>query len=311
MSMSPKLWIALVVASVFVALAIFVVVRPFRHFDAPVPAIHASRDPRVIERGRYLVEGPAHCVACHGDETRSDAHRPLIGGRAFELPIGRVHAPNVTADRATGIGALSDGEIARALRYGVGRDGRALVGLMAFGDLADPDVEAIVSYLRAQPGVHREIEQNDWSLLGRLVRAFAMRPAPRSGPPQRAVEPGATAAYGAYLTHAVANCFGCHTERNLRTGAVLGPPFAGGMTFESDSTPGRRFVSVNLTPDPSTGRIASWSEDAFVARLRAGPQFADSPMPWRAFARMSDDDLRAIYRYLRSVPAVRNETPRT
>lgn len=82
------------------------------------------------------------------------------------------------------------------------------------------------------------------------------------------------------------------------------------MEFESELVPGRRFVSPNLTPDRETGRIAGWSEEAFLTRFRAGPAYADSPMPWHTLGRMSDDDLRAIYRYLRSIPAVRNETPR-
>lgn len=60
----------------------------------------------------------------------------------------------------------------------------------------------------------------------------------------------------------------------------------------------------NLTPDPKTGRIYAWSEDAFVARFEAGIA-TGSPMPWRTFSRITDDDLRALYRYFRSLPPAR------
>jgi mono/diheme cytochrome c family protein len=300
-----------------VAFVVLVASRQSRRFDAPLPAIAASTAPAVIERGRYLVVGPAHCIECHGasdDEghrLHDAAHETVLsGGHTWDLPIGRFHAPNLTADREYGIGAMTDGEIARALRYGVGRDGRALLPFMPFADLGDDDLRAIVSYLRTQSPVHRAVPRHEWNVLGRVMRAFVGAPQGPSQPVRESVPAIVTAPYGEYLTHSVANCFGCHTQRNLRTGEWTGRPFAGGMPFESDRNPGHTFVSANLTPDPATGRITAWSEDAFVARFRAGAQYADSPMPWTAFGRMTDDDLRAIYRYLRSVPAVRNDTPR-
>ncbi len=67
------------------------------------------------------------------------------------------------------------------------------------------------------------------------------------------------------------------------------------------------YVSPNLTPDVATGRISAWTEDAFVTRFRSGPLLGDSPMPWGGFRRMTDVDLRALYRYLRSLPPVRHD----
>ena len=78
--------------------------------------------------------------------------------------------------------------------------------------------------------------------------------------------------------------------------------------MESEAARDIELVPPNLTPDSRTGRIAAWSEDQFVARFRQGRVIPGSPMPWNAFARMSDDDLRAIYRYLRTVPPVVHET---
>jgi hypothetical protein len=68
------------------------------------------------------------------------------------------------------------------------------------------------------------------------------------------------------------------------------------------------FVTPNLTPDPETSPIGRWSEDTFMARFRRSQQVPGTPMPWGAFARLTDDDLRALYRYLRSLPPTRHRT---
>ena len=71
---------------------------------------------------------------------------------------------------------------------------------------------------------------------------------------------------------------------------------------------GMEFVVPNLTPDPETGWITSWNEEAFVARLEAGRVFQGSKMPWENFARMTEDDMRSVYRYLRSLPPTKKVT---
>src|SRR5688572_28548757 len=121
-----------------------------RTYDPGFPAIRASGDPGVIARGRYLVHGPAHCSGCHGaDAARADLDasrdRPLSGGLEFHLPIGTIRAANITGDRQTGIGGMRDEEIARSLRFGVGRNGRALAPFMPFADLSDEDLTAVIS----------------------------------------------------------------------------------------------------------------------------------------------------------------------
>jgi hypothetical protein len=78
------------------------------------------------------------------------------------------------------------------------------------------------------------------------------------------------------------------------------------MDFAGDPT--RVLVPPNLTPDAATGRITSWSGDVFVARFRGGSSIPETIMPWGAYSRMTDDDLRAIYRYLRSLPPTRRDT---
>lgn len=282
------------------ALAVAVAVRQNRTFDAPYPAIKASTDPAVIARGRYLALGPAHCVGCHASDHDS-AEPPLSGGMAFKLPVGTFYARNITPDAKTGIGRYTDRELARVLRYGVMPNGRATLPFMPFSNLSDEDLTAVISYLRSRPAVEHAVPDHDFNLLGKIAKAFLLEPHGPDRPIRKHVEAGPTVEYGEYLATTVANCTGCHTKRSLRTGEPIGVSLAGGMTVESHSAPGTKFVTPNLTPDPKTGHITAWSEDVFVARFKAGVDTA-SPMPWGTFRNMTDDDLRALYRYLRSLP---------
>ena len=306
-------WSGLAAGTLVATVVIAVLVLERRTYDPGFPAIHASSDPAVVARGRYLVHGPAHCTGCHGDPSRKadfDAGRegPLSGGVEFHLPIGTIRTANITADRETGIGNMRDEEIARSLRFGVGRNGRTLVPFMPFANLSDEDLTAVISYLRTQAPARNPVTIRSLNPLGHLVAAFVLKPQGPSGPVPAQVPAGPTVAYGKYLVHSVANCAGCHTNRDMRTGAFTGPMLAGGLQMESHDVPGRKFVTPNLTPHAGTGRIASWTEEIFLARVRTGKGAEGSPMPWLHFSRMSDDDLRAIYRYLGSVPAVENHT---
>lgn len=296
------------------ALLVAVQVRWDRTFEAPLPAIAASTDSSVIERGRYLVYGPAHCAYCHNSADKWAALEAgeeisLAGGYTFELPFGSIHTPNLTPDPETGIGRRTDGELARMLRHGVRADGRAAVPFMSFANLSDEDLTAVISFLRSQEPVRSEVPGHELNVIGKGLMSFVIAPTGPSGTPPASSPPEApTVERGRYLANSVANCTGCHTNRSPLDGSAIGPEFAGGSVMPDETDPAKVFVTPNLTPDPKTGRITSWTEDQFVARFRAGRVYEGSHMPWAAFARMSDADLRAIYRYLRSLPPVENET---
>jgi len=282
-----------------------------RHHEATAPPLRAVSDPTVIERGRYLVYGPAACAYCH--RPKADWPRlargempPLSGNHEFPLPFGAIFSSNLTSDHQTGLGAASDGAIARVLRHGIRRDGHMAVPIMEFQNLSDEDIVAILSFLRAQPAVHQQPQPHRLTFLGRLLLGVVMTPTGPSRPPLEVSPAGATVPRGAYLANDVASCVSCHTDR--QRGELVGPRFAGGqrMDFAGDAT--RVRVPPNLTPDPATGRMASWSEDTFVARFRNGASTPETIMPWGAYSRMTDDDLRAVYRYLRSLPPVHRDT---
>jgi mono/diheme cytochrome c family protein len=282
-------------------------------FDAPYPKVVASKDSAVIERGRYIVRVVAGCTACHGDPAQrpaytSGAETPLIGGFVFDIPPGKFYPRNLTPDAETGLGNVGDSAIARALRYGVGHDGRALLPFMEMQGLSDDDLVAVVSYLRTQPPAHNVVPPHYFNLMGKVVKATAMSHpvGPKSTPPTVAPR-GASVGTGQYLVESVALCWACHTERSQVTGALTGPKFGGTKGFQEADDPTHSWSPPNITSDKETGRLGLWSEDQFVARFRQGRVLPGSPMPWQGFAKMSEDDLRSIYRYLKSMPAVKRD----
>jgi mono/diheme cytochrome c family protein len=145
-------WTAVVLGIVIVIFSITVASRQHLKFSAPYPDIKASTDSAVIARGEYLVYGPAHCVMCHVTNDKMElaekgAKLPLSGGHLFDLEVGKIYSKNITPDKETGIGNLTDGEIARTLRYGVGHDERAMLDFMPFQNLSDEDLTAVISFL--------------------------------------------------------------------------------------------------------------------------------------------------------------------
>ena len=101
---------------------------------------------------------------------------------------------------------------------------------------------------------------------------------------------------------AVANCNECHTKRN-GIGDYVGEPLAGGTEFEEEGKP--TLVTPNLTPDPATGRMTAWSQEQFIKRFRMGKLIPYSHMPWETYSRMTDDELKAIYNYLKTLKPVK------
>lgn len=303
-------WTGISIVLLLLIITGLVAMRQDVTFDAPYPQIKASSDSAVIARGKYLVYGPAHCADCHGprgSEERVNAGEevPLSGGNYFDIPPGRIRMPNITPDK-TGIGNMSDETIARALRYGVSSEGRALFDFMPFHDMSDDDLTAVISYLRTTSPVKNEVPPSEFSVLGKVLRAFVLKPVGPSGPVPKSVQPDSSIEYGKYLATSVANCRGCHTDRDLKTGAFIGEYYAGGFKLESFVDPKYIFCSPNISPDKKTGHIASWDEQIFIGRFGKGKVYSQSPMPWGPFSKMNDVELKAIYRYLQTVAPVEN-----
>jgi mono/diheme cytochrome c family protein len=262
----------------------------------------------LTERGEYIVRSVAVCGSCHTPDHRADG--PLIGGAEFrDWRLGRIRSSNLTGDSATGLGSWSEAEIVRAIRNGERRDGRLLAPVMPyewFRAMSDRDAFAVARYLKTLTPVSNPVRQRP-NLLFKIARNVFLGPkrgASASAPPR-----AASAAYGEYLSQRVALCADCHTP----TSGLQSKPDRRRL-FAGQSHPPKGFPAkpANLTPDSTTG-IGTWSEEDFLRTLRTGvnPQ-GDSLhtfMPWRQVRRMSDDDLRAIYRYLRTLSPVRHQIP--
>jgi mono/diheme cytochrome c family protein len=302
-------WTGIVLGVLIIALVIFIQFTWNRKHTAPYPQIAASNDSAVIARGRYLAYGPAHCASCHMPvenfkEVENGEQLPLIGGWGLDISgIGTFRAPNLTPDMETGIGNRTDEELARSLRHSVGYDGRFLMPFMPFQEMSDEDLTAVISFIRSQKPVRHEVKPSEYGFMGKTIIALGLiKPeGPKHSPP-KSVTIDSTVTYGKYLANSVGNCRFCHTQFDMNSGKQTGPDFAGGGLFPGDNlSGGYAFISPNLTPDPSTGVLANWTEQMFVNRFRAGRTQQGSPMPWGSFSRMNEVDLKALYRYLHSL----------
>jgi mono/diheme cytochrome c family protein len=298
-------WTGLVILFIISGTTISIAFRQHLTYNAPYPNIKASTDTAVIARGRHIVLGPGHCVDCHSPVKNIDSvlqlgeEPALTGGNKFDLPFGKFYTRNLTPDSATGIGTMTDGEIGRVLRYSVKKNGEAVLPFMPFQNMSDEDLVAVVSYLRSLKPVKNEIPNHEYNIMGRIINAFLIKP---SGPTEliASITPDTTVAFGKHMVMAVANCNECHTKRDA-IGAYIGEPMAGGIEFKEEGKP--TLVTPNLTPHPS-GRITGWSQEDFIKRFRLGKIIPYSHMPWESYRRMNDIELKAIYKYLRTLKPV-------
>jgi mono/diheme cytochrome c family protein len=285
--------------------ALLLVAASCRHAQIPLPATSPSAATASVARGEYLVRNVGVCGGCHsGEEKNPDG--PLSGGREFrDWRIGIARASNLTADVDTGLGAWTDAEIVRAIRNGQSRNGRLLAPVMPyewFHEMSDDDAFAIARYLKSVPPVRNDVRQSP-NLAFKFAKLIMLRPLPAIA--VSAPAPGVTPEYGSYLSQHTGLCAECHTPRSgLRSAPDKTRLLAGAPN------PPKEFPAKpsNLTPDLATG-IGRWSEADFVQTIRSGTDPAGHAlhpfMPWRQNRRMSDDDLRAIYAFLRTLPPIR------
>lgn len=272
-----------------------------------------------IARGKYLFENLADCDGCHSPRDWDKFPGPVLPGRrgsGYEFPAelglpGRVVSRNLTPDAMTGLGEWTDGEIIRAIREGVSRDGHALIPFMPYphyAGMGDEDVMSLVAYMRTLPPVRQQQPPTELAFPVKYLVNNVPRPVtgPVAVPPRED-----RVRYGGYLVN-LAQCLTCHTVLDKGV-PVAGREFAGGEEFRI----GDRLVrSPNITPDQDTG-IGGWTEERFVAKFTGYKEmtYANAPkmtqanftiMPWLGLAHLSEEDLRAIYAYLRTVKPIFN-----
>jgi len=263
--------------------------------------------PERLARGKYLAAG---CADCHSPHDWSAPGAPITPGMEFagavqpysDLP-GKIVAPNLTPDQETGAGNWTDDMLARAIREGIGHDGRALFPQMPYQTLrafTDEDVASIVVYLRSVPAVHHELPATEIIFPVKYLIRNAPQPLTTPVP---AVDPQSDPRqYAEYVTK-IQGCGDCHTPTD-RGNEVQGMAYAGGTPLLG---PWGRASAANLTPD-DTG-IKSFTEKAFAQAVRLGTvngQPLSVAMPSAAYKNLSDSDVNAIFSYLRTVRPVKH-----
>jgi mono/diheme cytochrome c family protein len=256
----------------------------------PAEKVAIPTQTAAIARGHHLavISG---CIDCHGQN---------LSGRMFfeSVMIGRFVAPNLTQGKGGTGGRFSDEDWVHAIRHGVRPDGKPLLVMPSkqYYALSDADLGALIAYLKTVPPVDNELPSSTVSPMGRalmlVMRDLPLLSAERidhsaARPPPPAI--GVTVEYGKYLA---VRCTGCHGE-NLSGGKIPGTP--------PDWPP-----ALNLTPYPGAA-LAQWSEAQFVSTLRTGVtprgnQFDTKYMPWKVLGQMTDDEMTALWLYLKSLP---------
>jgi len=261
-----------------------------------------------LERGRYLVDSVNGCFGCHTDQDWSKPGAPPVAGREgsghiwADQDLPWLVAPNITPDKETGVGNWSDDALARAIREGIGHDGRTLFPVMPYPlyrEMSDEDLASIIVYLRSVPAVRNQLPitmipfpQNH--LLNNVPQPVtAPVTADLSTPEKR----------GSYLV-SMAACADCHTPQE-KGQPIAGMEFAGGFLLHE---PKGDVVSNNITPAASG--IGYYNEATFVQALRTGKVGArplHASMPWYFFGKMTDDDLKSIFAFLKTVKPVKHQ----
>ncbi|HEY0995108.1 MAG TPA: c-type cytochrome [Gemmatimonadaceae bacterium] len=251
-------------------------------------ALQVPTDAASIARGEHVVKALTKCVDCHGAD--------LGGGMVVDQPgVGRIPAPNLTRGKGGVMAQHDDESLVRAIRYGIGRDGHGMRVMPSaeYRYLSDADLGAVIAYVKSVPPVDREMPSMRIDVIPRMLMtagsldAIAAEVIPQVPVKHASVPAGPTPEYGRYL--ASIGCQGCHGEH------FSGGPIPGGPP---DWAP-----ASNLTP----AGIGHYTEADFFRVLRDGVKPGGAkvrpPMPIGGTKQMTDDEIRAVYAYLKTVPA--------
>nr|WP_321797822.1 cytochrome c [Caballeronia sp. J97] len=282
-------------------------------FAVAAPACaSASADAQLIERGRYLAS-VGDCAACH----TTPGGRPFAGGVGIGSPVGMIYSSNITPDKQTGIGAYTFEDFERAVRQGIAKDGTTLYPAMPYASYAvvkSSDVKALYAYF--MNGVQAVSQPNHangipWPLSMRWpLRFWRMMFAPSPVAADTPVS-GDSAARGRYLVEGLGHCGSCHTPRGIGLQEkALGdadPLYLSGGVVDG-------YLAKSLRGDVKDG-LGGWSEADIVALLKSGRTAHAAAFGGMkdvvedSTQHMSDTDLMAIARYLKTLSPVRPPEP--
>jgi mono/diheme cytochrome c family protein len=269
--------------------------------------------PQRLARGKYLVSGVTGCFACHTDADWSKPGAPPVAGREGSGHVWSSEglpwliAANITPDKETGIGNWSDDTLARAIREGIGRDGRALFPMMPYPNyrqMSDEDLASIIVYVRSGPAIRNQLPTTRMPFPLNFFMQNMPQPvnAPVAEPDQ-----STPAVRGAYLVR-MGSCADCHTPQD-RGEPLPNMDFAGGLILKGN---GEEVASANITPAPSG--IGYYNDTTFLQAMRDGKVGArklHAEMPWVFYGKMTDDDLKSIFAFLHTLKPIKHQLDNT
>ncbi|MBI5965511.1 MAG: c-type cytochrome [Chloroflexi bacterium] len=292
-------WIGIVIGSLIgLLLAVGVVLyfmgtaRLNRTYDFPPSNIVLPTDAASIEYGRHRVE--TLCQGCHGQDL-SGVENWFDGG-----PLGTIDSANITTGEG-GVGVdFTTEDYVRAIRHGIDGKGKPIfmVAVPSTAHLSDEDLGAIIAYIMTVPPVDHKTNGQNFTPLAKILAAAGVLgdlPVEVVSHDVHVTAPdrGVSVEYGEYLVN-INDCRVCH-----------GQELAGGPSPDPTAT----WISPNLTPG---GELGFWAEEQFIATLRTGVtpggHQLNENMPWQDYALFYDDELKAIWLYLQSLPRLEQAT---
>jgi len=257
-------------------------------YDFPPSTISIPTDEASIAYGKHRAE--VLCEGCHGADL-SGVNDWFSAG-----PLGTIDSANLTSgEGGFGREAALDEDYVRAVRHGIDPEGKPIFmpAVISGANLSDEDLGAIIAYVKSVPPVDHVTTGQHFTPLAKIMLAAGVLgklPVESVSHEIHVTAParGVTAEYGEYLVN-TNDCLVCHG------------PQLNGASFPD---PTIKVISPNLTPG---GEVGFWSVDQFVNTLRTGVtpgghELNPELMPWKDYSKMSDDELKAIYMYLQTLP---------
>lgn len=256
-------------------------------YEVSLQPLEYSSDSLTLALGKHLsvIKG---CADCHGSNFQ--------GGYVInDAPVGVVYAPNLTKGKGGKTANYTDDDWVRSIKHGVNPEGKPLwiMPSYEYDVLSEEDLAAIITYVKSREPVDSEPVQNSLGPIGKILLNFDKIPLLAAekinhGPKEivKRVVPEETAAYGEYL---ITSCIGCHRD-NLKGGEPIAPGFP---------------PVPDITP---AGKLAKYTEDDFMKMLRTGVaqdghQVDAKDMPWTMTKEFNDLEIKAIFKYLKTLPA--------
>lgn len=314
------------VVGILVGVVILVVIGGLIYLNTAYPDVEEPKDVKIeytvdrIARGEYLANHVAVCIDCHSERDWTKFSGPIkpgtegMGGDVFSEQMGfpgNIYVRNITP---AALSSWSDGELIRAITCGVRKNGDPLFPMMPytnFNQLSQEDLYSIVAYIRSLKPIQNNVPETELNFpLNLIVRTMPLK----TYTPAKEVDKSNSIEYGKYLT-TIASCAECHTQ-SVEGQPVEGMHYAGGQEF--DLGPMGIVRTANLTPHAETG-IGNWTKEQFINRFKESLPDSNSSfipvkagefnsiMPWIMYAGMSEQDLGAIYDYLRTLKPVYNK----